>query len=101
MSQKTSIYTFNHVDQSKTKDQIDEIKDLYKYYHFRFWCYQKAYKYFKRLNLMMNISSVVLVGTGTIVGAVMLNLIVLGVVSTSGLLVKTYRELKDYKKRLK
>ena len=59
MSRKTSIYNFNHIDQTKAKDQIDEIKELYKYYHFRFWCYQKAYKYFKRLNLVMNISSVV------------------------------------------
>ena len=46
----------------------------------------------------MNISSVVLVGTVTVVGAVTLNPIVLGVVSTSGLLIKTFSELKDYKK---
>ena len=102
MSRKLSIYNFNPIDRTKTKDQIDETKQLYKYYHFKYWCYQKAYKYFKRLNLVMNIAATTLIVTGTITGAVTGgNPVILGVISGSGLLVKTYSELKDYKKRSK
>ena len=45
-----SIFNFNHIDKTKTKEEIRKIKELYKYYHCRYWCYQKAYKYFKKLN---------------------------------------------------
>ena len=47
MSQKENIFRFNHINKSKTKEEIQEIKELYKYYHFKFWVYQKAYKHFK------------------------------------------------------
>ena len=47
MSQKENIFRFNHINKSKTKEEIQEIKELSKYYHFKFWVYQKAYKHFK------------------------------------------------------
>ena len=31
MSQKENIFCFNHIDKSKTKEEIQEIKELYKY----------------------------------------------------------------------
>ena len=46
MSLKKNIVNFNHIDKSKSKEEIAEIKELFKCYHFRYWCYQKAYKYF-------------------------------------------------------
>ena len=50
MSLNKNILNFNHIDKTKTKEEIAEIEQLYKYYHYRFWCYQKAYKYFRNLN---------------------------------------------------
>ena len=52
-----SIFNFNHIDKNKTKEEIQEIKELYKYYHYRHWCYQKAYKYFKKIHLAINMAS--------------------------------------------
>ena len=34
MSQKENIYHFNHIDKSKTKEEIQEIKELYKFYYY-------------------------------------------------------------------
>ena len=68
MSQKENIFHFNHIDKSKTKEEIQEIKGLYKYYHFKYWIYQKAYKYFKKLNLLLNMSSTGLIVIGTVAG---------------------------------
>ena len=31
------IFNFNHIDKTKTKEEIQEIKELYKYYHYRYW----------------------------------------------------------------
>ena len=64
-----SIFNFNHIDKNKTKEEIQEIKGLYKYYNFRYWCLQKAYKYFKKLNLLINMSSTCLIVIETVAGA--------------------------------
>ena len=91
MSLKKNIFNFNHIDQSKSEDQID----LYKYYHYRFWCYQKAYKYFKKLKLAIYMSSTGLIVIGTVVGSVTLNPAILASITGTGLALKTYSETKD------
>ena len=47
MSQKENIFKFNHIDKSKTKEELQEIKELYKYYHYKYWCHRQAFKHFK------------------------------------------------------
>ena len=88
MSQKENIFHFNHIDKSKTKEEIQEIKELYKYYHFKYWIYQKAYKYFKKLNFLLNMSSTGLTANPAIIGSI----------TGAGLALKTFSETKDYKK---
>ena len=51
-----SIYQFNHIDKELSQETNNEIKSLYTYYHKKYWCYKTAFKYFKRLNMMANIS---------------------------------------------
>ena len=95
-----SIFNFNHIDKTKTKEEIQEIKELYKYYHYRYWCYQKAYKYFKKLNLLINMSSSGLITIGALAGGLTLNPAVLGNISGAGLVLKTFSETKDYKRKI-
>ena len=73
-----SIFNWNHIDKTKTKEEIQDIKELHKYYHYRYWCYQKAYKYCKKLNLLINMSSSGLITTGAVAGGLTLNPAVLG-----------------------
>ena len=100
MSQKENIFKFNHIDKSKTKEEIQEIKELYKYYHFKFWVYQKAHKHFKKLNLLLNITSSGLIVVGAVVGGLTANPAILGSISGAGLVLKTFSETKDYKKKI-
>ena len=83
-----------------TDDQIYELKALYKFYHKKYWLFKMTYKYFKKAELACNIGSVFFVVTGTVVGGVTLNPIVLGTVSGAGLLLKTYSETKNFKKKI-
>ena len=82
-------------------EKLSEIKALYKFYHKRFWCYKKAFKHFKRLNLIINVSSTSLVVIGSIVGGVTLNPIILGTISGIGILLKTFSEAKNYQRKIK
>ena len=94
MSQKENIFNFNHIDKSKINEEIQEIKELYKYYHFKFWVYQKAYKYFKKLNILLNITSTGLIVVWTVVGGLTASAAILGSISGAGLVLKTLSEGK-------
>ena len=97
---KTDIFHFNHIDKSIDDDNLLEIKALYKFYHKRFCCYKKAFKYFERIHLIINITSTGLIAMGAIVGSVTLNPIVLGTISGSGLLLETFSEIENYKNKI-
>ena len=99
MSQKENIFHFNHIDKSKTKEEIQEIKELYKYYHYKYWCYRQAFKYFKKLNLLLNMSSTGLIVIGTVAGGLTANPAIIGSISGVGLALKAFSEIKDYKKK--
>ena len=96
-----SIFNFNHIDKNKTKEEIQEIKELYKFYHYRYWCYQKAYTHYKKVNLASNIVSAGLVIIGSVAGGITANPIILGTVTGAGVLLKTFCETKNYKRKIK
>ena len=100
MSLNKNIFNFNHIDKSKSKEEIAEIKELFKYYHYRYWCYQKAYKYLKKLNLVINMSSTGLIVTGAVAGGLTLQPAILGSISGAHLPLKTFSETKDYKPKI-
>ena len=100
MSQKENIFRFNHINKSKTKEKIQEIKELDKYYHFKYWCYQKVYKYFKKLNRLLNMTSSGLIVVGAVAGGLTANPAILGSISGAGLVLKTFSETKNYKRKI-
>ena len=97
---RRSIFNWNHVSEKLTDDQISELKALYKFYHKKYWLYKASFKSFKKMDMACNIGSVVLIVTGTVVGGVTLNPIPLGIISGSGVLLKTYSEAKNYKRKI-
>ena len=92
MRNKKDIFNFNHIDSTIKKEKLSELR--------AFWSYKRACKYFKRLNLVINVCSTVLVAAGTIASGVTLNPIILGTILGAGLLLKTFSEIKDYKKKI-
>ena len=94
-----SIFNFNHIDKNKTKEEVQEIKELYKYYHYRYWCYQKAYTYYEKVNLASNIVSAGLV-IGSVTGGITANSIIIGTVTGAGVLLKAFCETKNYTRKI-
>ena len=81
---KQSIFDFNHIDPHIQEEELEEIKNLFRFYHKRFWCLKQAHSRFKKMNLLMNCTSSGLIAIGTIAGAATMNPIVLGVISGVG-----------------
>ena len=94
------IFGFNHIDESLSESEISTIKDFYKHYHKKYWCFKKSYKHFKRLDETISISGVCLVIIGTITGGITLNPIILGIVNGAGVILTNFGKMKNYKKKI-
>ena len=89
-------------DNVLSEDEIKTIKlkDFYKYYFKKFWCFKKTYKHFKILDESINISGILLVMIGTISGGLTMNPIVLGVINGSGIVLTNVGKMKNYEKKI-
>ena len=94
------IFEFNHIDSSLTETYISVIKDFYRHYHKKYWCYKKAYKSYNLLDNLFSISGICLVAIGTISGVITLNPVVLGVVNAAGVIVTGVGKRNNYKRKI-
>ena len=95
------IFEFNHIDKSLSETEVKTLKDFYKHYHKKYWCFKKSYKSYKFLDDVFLISGISLVAIGTITGGITLNPVVLGVVNGAGLIVSGIGKKKITRKKLK
>ena len=94
------IFEFNHIDNSLSESDIKTLKDFYKHYHKKYWCFKKSYKRYKILDETLTLSGVGLVVIGTIAGGITLNPIILGVINGAGVIVSSVSKMKNYKKKI-
>ena len=93
------IFEFNHIDNSLSESDIKTLKNFYKHYHKKYWCFKKAYKRYKRLDESITISGAGLVIIGSIKRGITLNPIILGIINGTGALVASIGKVKNYKKK--
>lgn len=96
---KKDIFNFNHIDPNIATEKVMQIQDLYAYYRKITWIYRHSDKQNKKINDAVNISSVLLASVGIITGGITLNPIVLGTLTTAGILIKSYHEFKNIKSK--
>ena len=94
------IFEFNHIDKSLSETDVKTLKDFYKHYHKKYWCFKKSYKSYKFLDDVFTISGLCLVVIGTISGGITLNPVVLGVVNGAGLIVAGIGKKNNYKRKI-
>ena len=94
------IFEFNHIDKSLSESDVKTLKDFYKHYHKKYWCFKKSYKSYKFLDDVFTISGICLVAKGTISGGITLNPVVLGVVNGAGLIVTGIGKKNNYKRKI-
>ena len=94
------IFEFNHIDKSLSESDVKTLKDFYKHYHKKYWCFKKSYKSYKFLDDVFTISGICLVAIGTISGGITLNPVVLGVVNGAGVIVTGIGKKNNYKRKI-
>ena len=55
---KNDIFEFNHIDNLLSEEEIETLKEFYKYYHKKFWCFKKTFKHFKIIDESITISGI-------------------------------------------
>ena len=94
------IFEFNHIDKSLSESEVKTLKDFYRHYHKKYWCFKKSYKSYKFLDDVFTISGICLVAIGTISGGITLNPVVLGVVNGAGIIVAGIGKKNNYKRKI-
>ena len=97
---KYDIFEFSHIDNLLSEEEVKTLKEFYKYYHKKFWCFKKTFKHFKNIDESITISGILLVIIGTSSGGLTLNPIVLGVINGFGILLTSFGKMKNYKKKI-
>ena len=85
--QRKNIFEWNHISDKLNQAQIQELKEYYRVYHKKFWCYKQATKSFRRLKLIGN-SLAILFASGGIVSSISTGGISLIAISTGALLIQ-------------
>ena len=94
------IFEFNQIDNSPSESNVTTIKDFYKHYHKKYWCFKKSYKRYKLLDETLTLSGGGLVVIGTITGGITLNPVILGVINGAGVVVASIAKMKNCKKKI-
>ena len=94
------IFEFNHIDKSLSESDVKTLKDFYKHYHKKYWCFKRSYKRYKLLDETLTLSGGRLVVIGTITGGITINPVILGVINGAGVIVGSIAKMKDYKKKM-
>ena len=89
------IFTFNHILNGLSKEEIEKFKHLYKNYHRLCTCYRWKYKKMKRIRLSLEMTSIGLTSIGSIAGAVTINPVVLACIAGPGILILGYLTKTD------
>ena len=91
MTRRNTI-NFNHISSELSENKVTELN---KNYHRLQMCYKWKYKDLKRILLGLQMTSIGLTATGTIVGSITLNPIVIGRLTGSGILIQGYITKSD------
>ena len=94
------IFEFNHTDKSLSESDITTLKDFYKHYHKKYWCFKRCYKSYKFLDDVFTISGISRVAIGTIAGGITLNPAILGIINGAGIIVAGIGKKKNLKRKI-
>ena len=95
-----NIFDFNCISKDLSEDIKKTLKDFYKFYHKKWWCYNKAFKSYKRKSLSLTVLSAGTIISGATAGGITLNPIIIGVLTSLGVISKVLSNYKKYDKKV-
>ena len=85
-----NIFEWNHISCDLDEEEAELLKNLYRYYHKRYKCYQWKFSKLERTHLYLKMTSIGLTVAGTIVGSITLNPIITASIARPGIIIQGY-----------
>ena len=95
-----NIFDFNHISKDPSEEIEQTLKEFYKFYHKKWWCYNKAFKRYKKKSLSLTILSAGSIISGAAAGGVILNPIIIGVLTSIGVIANVLSNFRKYGKKV-
>ena len=95
-----NIFDFNHISKDLSEEIKKTLKEFYKFCHKKWWCYNKAFKRYKRKSLSLTILSAESIISGATADGITLNPIIIGVLTSIGVIAKVLSNFKKYDKKV-
>ena len=86
-----NIFEWNHISCDLDEEEAELLKNLYRYYHKRYKCYQWKFLKLERTHLYLKMTSIGL----TVAGSVTLNPIILASIAGLGIVIQGYLMKSD------
>ena len=96
----SNIFYFNHISKDLSEEIEQTLKEIYKFYHKKWWFYNKAFKIYKKKSLSLTILSAGSIISGAAAGGVTLNPIIIGALTSVGVITKVLSNFKKYDKKV-
>ena len=93
------VFGFNHISNNLNEETEKTLKEFYKFYHKKWWCYYKAFRRYKMKSLVSSFLSAGSIISGAAAGGVTLNPLIIGVLTTVGILSKVVSNFKKYSRK--
>ena len=100
MEDRLNIFNFNHISKDLPEEVEQTLKEFYKFYHKKWWCYERAFRRYKKKSLSLSLLSAGSIISGAAAEGVTLNPIILGVLTTIGVIAKVLSNFKKYDKKV-
>ena len=95
-----NVFDFNHISKDLPEEIEQTLKEFYKFYHKKWWCYNKAFKRYKTKSLSLTNLSAGSIISCAAAGGVTLNPIIIGVLTSIGVIAKALSNFKKYDKEV-
>lgn len=96
---KKSVIRFDNIQNRLTDEDEKQLKVMYVYYHRLMTLYKWSYRSVKRKRVALDFGSLSLAAIGVVVGSATLNVLVLAVISGTGLILNGTAKLLDLKEK--
>ena len=95
-----NTFDFNHISKDLPEEIEQTLKEFYKFYHKKWWCYNKAFKIYQKKSLSVTILSAGSIISGAAAGGVTLNPIIIRFLTSIGVIAKVLSNFKKYDKKV-
>ena len=96
MVDEFNISNFNDISKDLPEGVEETLKEFYKFYQRKWWCFNKAFKRYKRKYFSLTVLSAGSIISGEAAGGATLNPIIIGVLTSVGIIAKVLSNFKEY-----